>query len=101
MRRLFPIFTILVGLLLMAAPAFAQQNCAPRDHVILRLTTLFGEVRRGVGLGGDSIVEIYASEATGSWTIVVTNTQGISCLVAAGQAWEAVAPVALPEGDPL
>lgn len=102
MRRLFPIFTILVGLLLMAAPAFAQQNCAPRDHVILRLTTLYGEVRRGVGLGGgESIVEIYASEATGTWTIVVTNTQGISCLVAAGQSWETVAPVALPKGDPL
>lgn len=101
MRRLFPIFTMLVGALLMAAPAFAQQNCGPRDQVILRLTTLFGEVRRGVGLGGESIVEVYASEATGTWTILVTNTRGISCLVAAGQAWETVAPVALPEGDPL
>lgn len=102
MRRIIPFCTLIFGLLLALSPVEAQQNCAPRDHIILRLATVFGEVRRGVGLSGNgSLVEIYASEATGTWTLVFTDAQGVSCLVAAGQSWETVAPVALPDGDPL
>jgi hypothetical protein len=102
MRRLFPIFTLLVGAFLMAAPAQAQQNCAPRQQVIERLAERYGETPRGVGLGNrNSMVEIYASDATGTWSIVVTSARGLSCLVASGQAWEVIAPVAAPEGGEL
>lgn len=102
MRRFIPLCALLAGVLLAALPAAAQQNCAPRDHVSLRLMELYGEVRRGVGLeGSDSLVEIYTSDATGTLTIVVTNARGISCLVAAGRAWEMLDLLSAPEGDPL
>jgi hypothetical protein len=37
----------------------------------------YGETVRSIGLAGrDRIVEVFASEETGSWTILVTNTDG-------------------------
>ncbi|KNG94384.1 hypothetical protein [Pseudaestuariivita atlantica] len=80
-----------------AAPALAQtRNCAPRDAVVDRLADRFGETRQSIGLGANNaVVEVFASEETGTWTITVTMPNGISCLVASGQAFEAVAE-ALP-----
>ena len=79
-----------LALLLLSLPAQAQgAACAPRDVLLSRLASQFGETRRGVGLGeGNRIVEIFASDASGSWTITVTLPDGRSCLVASGQAWE-------------
>lgn len=34
------------------------------------------------------VVEIYASDETGSWTILVTDSRGVSCLLAAGESFE-------------
>jgi len=66
-----------------------DQKCAPRDVVIQRLAEKYGETRQTIGLSsGDAIVELYASPSTGSWTIIVTRPDGISCLLAAGDALE-------------
>jgi hypothetical protein len=91
-----------LGLLALAAQdvsAQTQRQCGPRDKVVERLASGYGESRQGIGLGsGNSVVEIFASE-TGSWTITVTNPHGVMCLIAAGQAFEMLAE-ALPTGDP-
>ncbi len=83
--------------LLMLSPiaAYAQsQNCAPRDTVVSR----YGESRQAIGLGGNNqVVEIFASEETGTWTITVTTASGVTCLVASGQAYERLTEVT---GDP-
>ena len=43
-----------------------------------------------MGLSTDGgLIEIYSSEK-GTWTILVTRPSGITCLVAAGDNWEAV-----------
>ena len=34
------------------------------------------------------MVEIYASDASGSWTILVTRPDGAACIVASGQHFE-------------
>ena len=83
----------LVGaaLTLAALPARAEgpTSCGPRADIVARLSAHFGETRRGIGLGnGNSIVEVFASDATGSWTVTVTLPDGRTCLVASGQAWE-------------
>lgn len=71
-------------------PAYANtRNCGPRETVVERLSTKFGETRRGIGLGTENrVMEVFASDATGSWTITVTMPDGRMCLVASGQAWE-------------
>ncbi len=84
-----------------AAPVLAQgsQACAPRDVVVKRLAKGYGETRQSIGLGkNNAVVEVFASDKSGTWTITVTNTQGITCLIASGQAFEALAE-ALPNTD--
>lgn len=67
-----------------------ERLCGKRDEVVARLESGYGESRRAYGLQrGDAVVEVFASEATGSWTIIVSSPNGISCLVAAGQNWAA------------
>lgn len=67
----------------------AQQNCAPRDLVIERLASAYGEARQSIGLAqNNTMVEVFASVETGTWTITVTNASGLTCLVASGQAFE-------------
>lgn len=74
----------------LATPSVAA-NCAPRDTVIERLASLYGESRQSMGIGSNnSVVEVFASEDTGTWTITVTSAHGVTCLVASGQAFEAL-----------
>jgi hypothetical protein len=77
--------------LVAANPATAQSPgpCAQRQHVIARLAAAYGETRQSIGLGANSqVVEVFASLETGTWTIIVTNPDGLTCLVASGQAYE-------------
>jgi hypothetical protein len=67
----------------------AQETCGPRDLVIERLTSTYGETRQSLGLGrNNAMVEVFASTDTGTWTITVTTANGVTCLVASGQAFE-------------
>lgn len=73
-----------------SARAEAAQDtvCGERAAVVKRLRDIYGETRRGYGLQrGASVIEVYASADTGSWTILVTTPDGVACLVAAGEAW--------------
>lgn len=97
---------IILAALLAVTPiaAFAQQdqrNCAPREAVTERLNERYGETRLGAGLAGDSsvVLEIWANQETGSWTITATNVNGVTCLIASGEAYQTVTE-ALVEGDP-
>lgn len=79
--------------------AQTRQNCAPRQMVIERLAEGYGETRQSVGIGSNnSVVEVFASRETGSWSITVTRPGGPTCLVASGQSYEAVVE-ALPAKD--
>ncbi|WP_375174985.1 hypothetical protein [Pseudooceanicola sp.] len=73
--------------------------CAPRDIVLERLASTYGETRQSIGLGpNNQMVEVFASDDTGTWTITVTKPTGLTCLVASGQAFETLAE-ALPTAD--
>lgn len=88
-----------------AAPsAVAAQNagssCAPREIVVQRLAEGYGETRQSVGLGANNaVVEVFASEESGTWTITVTMASGVTCLVASGQAYEELAEALLAKGN--
>jgi|Cruoilmetagenom7_1024161.scaffolds.fasta_scaffold00120_61 hypothetical protein len=76
--------------------AQSRANCGPRDAVVQRLADRYGETRQSVGIGSNNaMVEVFASDESGSWTILVTMPSGVSCLVASGQSYEQVAE-ALP-----
>lgn len=74
-----------------AMPAFAQQlACAPRDDVVRQLGAQFAEVAVSRGLTGDGmLLEVFASPQ-GTWTAVLSEPTGLSCLVSGGEAWQTV-----------
>ena len=79
--------------------AQAQKNCAPRDAVVEKLQEKYAESFIGGGLqNSDTLVEIWTSEKSGSFTILVTQASGISCIVSTGQNWNSVVSAAIPEG---
>ena len=80
-----------------ASAASAQgQNCGQRAAVIATLADRYGESRQSIGLGANNqVIEVFASSETGTWTITVTLPNGLTCLIASGQAYEALAE-ALP-----
>lgn len=76
----------LAGCLATPAPA---SGCAPREVVVERLAERYGESRRSIGLGASgAMMEVFASDRTGTWTITVTTAQGLTCLMASGEAFE-------------
>ena len=91
-----------LGLLALTPAAEAQTRpCADRATVVERLEKRFGEVRQAMGLNrANSLVELFASAETGTWTIVVTTPNGKSCLIASGDLWESqTGPLRRPESD--
>ena len=74
-----------------SSPAVAESDktvCGPRDKIIERLAVRFDERQSAIGMtGGGSLVELFVSP-DGSWTFVHTTTEGVSCLLAAGENWE-------------
>lgn len=102
MTRFATLVTGLAALLVLPAMSEAQTArtiCANRDQIVGALTGYFGETARSWGMGpAGRIVEVFASEETGSWTITVTAPDGTTCLVASGNSWQDLAQVAA--GDP-
>lgn len=103
-EKFFRLTMLSAGLLIGAATLTEAQDlrhCAPRDQVVDRLATKYGETRQSMGLGANNaVMEVFASLESGSWTITVTMANGITCLVASGQAFEELAEVLPPQGDP-
>lgn len=89
---------VLVASMMLAAPAMAASPiaeviCAPSDEMSDRLTRHHGEKRQGLGFRDpDSRMELWSSEQTGDWTLVVAYASGRSCIVAMGQHWEEMLP---------
>lgn len=67
--------------------------CGERQEMVKDLDRQFDERPMAVGqVDGSAVVEILVSGA-GSWTILATGTDGTSCIVSAGEDFEAILPV--------
>lgn len=81
-----------------AIPAQAQPQCAPRPAVLKHLAENYGEARQSIGVTGENVMETFANTETGSWTIAVTLPNGLTCLVVAGEGFEALDEALEPAG---
>ncbi|MDA7966650.1 hypothetical protein [Ruegeria sp.] len=101
-KRLFAI-ALTFGMAATAPPAFAQ-NCAEREHVIAKLQDSYAEELVFGGLqksrGAQSVMEVWTSKETGSYTVLVTQANGISCIVAVGTDFFEAIPKIKVEGTP-
>lgn len=76
------------------------RNCGERATVVQRLADGYGETRQSIGIGANNaVVEVFASQDSGSWTITVTAPGGLTCLVASGQAFETLAEALPAKGN--
>lgn len=81
---------LVFGAVAVAPPAKAQQaaSCGDREKIVDVLQKKHGEAPIGAGLAGETaVVELWSSEKTGTWTLLITRTDGVACLLAAGDAW--------------
>lgn len=86
--------------LIVPTAGHAQSSCADRSDVTERLSVKYGEKFAGGGLrNSDSIFEVWKSDETGSWTIIMTMPNGKSCIMAAGTDWRGALPET-PAGIP-
>ena len=99
-QMMLKILLTLPALLLFVGAAQAQTQCGPRQMVLETLANRYGESRQAVGLAANStVMELFASE-TGSWTITVTMPDGVLCLLASGESFEALREPLPAKGDP-
>ena len=97
-------FTLSFGLAaVLAVPQIAQSapQCDSREAVTALLADRYGETRRAIGIAGQSaVMELFAADATGTWSITMTLPDGRMCLMASGSAYEALAEELPVTGDP-
>lgn len=71
-----------------APPALAQVVCMPREIVAKDLSGRYGEVPVISALSdGARVVEFWGKQDGGSWTLLVTTADGMSCVLGSGPHW--------------
>jgi hypothetical protein len=90
-----PLFALslgFAGVILATQIAHSAPQCDTRDRVTAHLAERYGETRRALGLAGEAaVMELFASDSTGTWTITVTLPDGQMCLMASGSDFQALA----------
>jgi hypothetical protein len=97
---LMPVAVLIAsGLLATASSAPAETQCSARNDLVEQLDTQYGEMPAAVGqVDEQSLVEIFVSEQ-GTWTILVSGTDGGACILATGEGWDStkvLAAAAMP-----
>jgi hypothetical protein len=87
--------TALISAAMLVSYAAATQAeepnlCLPHDAATAELAKGYQEQSVGLGLGntGEAVYELFVAES-GTWTILITQPDGISCIAAHGDNWSA------------
>jgi hypothetical protein len=100
-QQMFALSLGLAGMLAAADIAHGAPQCDTRDRVMALLADRYNETRIGVGIAGQStVIELFAADTTGTWSITITLPDGQMCLMASGSNYEAVAEELPAKGDP-
>lgn len=100
-KQLFVLSFGLAAVLAATQIAHSAPQCDSRDAVTALLADRYGESRRAVGIAGETaVMELFAAEGTGTWSITMTPPDGRTCLMASGSNYEAVTESLPAKGDP-
>ena len=84
---------MILVLLLAPSLAVAQSACLPHGKMVDLLDGRYSEQRVSVGLEtGGRLIEVFATADGGTWTMVMTTPNGVTCVIAAGLEWQDVEP---------
>ena len=83
---------------MLASPALANVICNPRSDFVEHLKEKYDEQPLYFGLNNDGrVVEVFGTPDGKTWTMIITDTRSLSCVVTSGEAWQKTAPTA-PSG---
>ncbi|WP_417206024.1 hypothetical protein [Antarctobacter sp.] len=86
-KRLFTA-SLVMGAAALAPPVAVAQSaifCADRDTVVARLDERFGERQILIGLTTKTtMLELWGSDDSGRFTVLITNADARSCIMASG-----------------
>ena len=98
MARLMATLACVAFSAVLTGPAGAAAQCAARADLVKALGEKFHENEAARGLINPNVVlEIFVSEK-GTWTILATDTHGLSCVISAGEGWDRTTQVAVLPG---
>jgi hypothetical protein len=81
-----------------ASAADGPNTCASRDKVVRALSDVYAENPVSLGLTEEgAVIEVMAS-SEGSFTIVITHPNGLTCPIAAGTAWQSITAKIMGDG---
>ncbi len=87
---MWKIIACAAGLALIGSSAVAQTQCNERAEVLKLLAQKYKEAPIAAGVtSSGGLVEVLTNGKGETWTIIVTSPEGTSCLVAAGEGWQA------------
>lgn len=79
---------VLLGVLPPLSGAGAQAICGTRAALTESLERRYAEEPVSIGVDRDgAVVEVFAAPS-GTWTILVTRSTGVSCLLSSGSDWQ-------------
>lgn len=77
------------------AMAAGQMPCSERNDVLSQLGSKYKEAPSAAGITNNGgLIEVLTSDDGSTWTIIMSMPNGTSCLLAAGENWQAVERVA-------
>ncbi|MFV1439882.1 MULTISPECIES: hypothetical protein [unclassified Phaeobacter] len=95
--------SLIFGMLATAPPVLAA-GCSPRDHLVDRLQSSYAERLTAGGLQASqpvsTVIEFWASATTGTFTVLVSHPNGLSCVVASGTGFFQLMEDPRPQGTP-
>lgn len=92
------LLTFATALLLSVSGASAESRCGDPTAVIKELGDKYGETLQSFGLTSGPLMQLWANEETGTWSITFLMPDGRMCLMADGENY--VEPEPPKEGDP-
>lgn len=104
-RLIFVVLTILVPL----SATGHQLPCGTRNFIVGKLERDYQETRRGIGIVGNRLMELWASSGCVdrlgqtlcfSWTILMSSPNGTSCVLSSGEWYQKRIPPSLTPGSP-
>ena len=104
---------LLLAALITLAPLSVASHpipCGNRDFIVEKLKRVYRETQRTVGVAGINVVEVWASDGcvnvSGlnlcySWTILISNPNGRTCVLESGNGYQTKNPEPLIPGEPI
>jgi len=85
--------------LAVSIPAQAQMQCHQHKEVLGKFADTYKEAPVAGGLTQDGrLLQVLSSGDDGTWTIVLSKPDGVTCVIMAGEAWRKLDPKPAQKG---